>query len=239
MELEIERYFKRFPLIIAHRGAPNVAAENSARAIQAAVELRADMIEVDLRTTGDGEIVLFHDEDTSRMAGVKKMVEESTLAELEGLTLPGGESIIGLRDALKIVGGKIPLNLELKSEGSGRALAAYLGANPCEGLIIVSSFKPAELEEFREAAPDIPTSVLVRSPSRRDIERARQGRFLSINVNSRHVKGWMAEKSRDLGIALFVYTVDEEEAFFHLVRMGISGFFTNEPEKMLRFREAL
>ncbi|NIO17040.1 MAG: hypothetical protein GTN70_08590 [Deltaproteobacteria bacterium] len=239
MELEIERYFKRFPLIIAHRGAPKVAAENSARAIQAAVDFRADMIEVDLRTTGDGEIVLFHDEDTSRMAGVKKVVGESTLAELEGLTLPGGESIIGLREALKIVGGKIPLNLELKSEGSGRALAAYLDANPCDGLIIVSSFKAAELKEFREAAPDIPTSALVRNPSRRDIESARQGRCLSINVNSRHVKGWMAQQSMASGIALFVYTVDEEEVFHHLARMGISGFFTNEPEKLLRFREAL
>jgi glycerophosphoryl diester phosphodiesterase len=239
MDLEIGKYFDTFPLIIAHRGAPKAATENSARAIQAAIDCGADMIEVDLRTTRDGSFVLFHDQDTARLTGVKKVVVESTLAELKELKLTGGESIISLGEALEIVKGKIPLNLELKSEGSGRKLAAYLKVNRYEGLVIVSSFKLRELDGFQEGAPHIPRSGLVRNPSREDIESSRRKGYVSINVNSRFLRNWMAKASSMAGIALFVYTINDQETFCRLVESGIAGFFTNDPEEMVHWREAL
>lgn len=239
MELDIGKYFDTFPLIIAHRGAPKAATENSSRAIEAALDCGADMIEVDLRRTRDGDLVLFHDRDTLRLAGVKKVVEESTFAELRELTLIGGDSVISLGEALEIVGGKSPLNLELKSEGSGRELAAYLEGNRYDGLVVVSSFRTIELDELKIAAPHIPRSALVRNPSRQDFNSSREKGCLSINVSNRYLKKWMAHASRTAGIALFVYTVDNEKTFHHLAQRGIAGFFTNEPEEMLKWRETL
>lgn len=239
MGLEIAKYFDTFPLVIGHRGAPKIATENSAGALRGAIDCGVDMIEVDLRTTGDGVIVLFHDKDTGRLAGVRKVVGESTLAELKRLSLKGGESIIRLEEALQIVGGAMPLNLELKSPGSGKKLAAFLRENPYEGVLIVSSFMPGELDELREKMPHIPTSALVANPSPDDIRASGRRGHLSINVNVRYLKSWMAKEAKKENIPLIVYTVDTRKTFTDLVQRGISGFFTNDPGQMVAWRDGM
>lgn len=239
MAFGIRTYFDTFPLIIAHRGASRVKTENSAGAIREALDSSADMIEVDLRTTKDEYVILFHDRDTGRLAGTKKVINESTLEELDTLRLKGGESIITLSEALQIVKGGKPLNLELKSRGSGRKLAAFLEKNPYRGLLIVSSFLPAELDDFKGILPDVPTSALFEHPSLRDIAASRQRGHLSINVNVNYLDDAAVAKSHKERIALFVYTVDDRHIFVDLAHKGISGFFTNDPASMAMWRDSL
>src|SRR5262245_39123930 len=70
------------PLVIAHRGASAEAVENTRAAIERAVDLNVDGIEIDVRITGDGVAVLAHDPDLRRLAGSELVVATTPLAEL-------------------------------------------------------------------------------------------------------------------------------------------------------------
>jgi glycerophosphoryl diester phosphodiesterase len=75
-------------LAIAHRGDPYAARENTLPAFEAAVAQKADMIEVDVRRTVDGGVVLLHDRTLERLWGVRRAVAETALAETRELGVP-------------------------------------------------------------------------------------------------------------------------------------------------------
>lgn len=99
----------------AHRGLHDKELpENSLAAFGAAVD-RGFGIELDVRLTKDGVLVVFHDDTLTRMCGVDKRVSELTLDEIKELKLAGSEyGVPTLEEFLDCVGGKVPLLIELK-----------------------------------------------------------------------------------------------------------------------------
>ncbi len=73
------------PYLVAHRGGAGLWPENTLAAFDGAAGLGADAVELDVRLTADGEVVVFHDESTARVAGEPGSVEARTLAELRRL----------------------------------------------------------------------------------------------------------------------------------------------------------
>ena len=101
----------------AHRGLwSGRVPENSLSAFEAAAR-RGYAIELDVRPTKDGAIVVFHDDDLKRMCGRNALVRDLTLRELRTLTLKGtGEVIPTLNEVLKLIDGRVPLLIEVKGE---------------------------------------------------------------------------------------------------------------------------
>lgn len=124
------------PKGFAHRGlhAGPPFPENSLLAFAAALELGAG-IECDLRLTADRRVLVFHDADAWRMCGSPMEIGRSTYAELARLHV-GEHPIPALESLLHLVGGRVPLLLEVKVERDlwrwvpalRRALAGYEGA---------------------------------------------------------------------------------------------------------------
>ncbi len=111
--------------VTAHRGASGEAPENTLAAFRLAIEQRADWVELDVQLTADRQVVVFHDRDLKKVAGVDLVVTESTLAELKQVdigTRSGrefeGERIPTLAEALEVCRGKVGVNIELKLYGS-------------------------------------------------------------------------------------------------------------------------
>src|SRR5512139_3843484 len=73
------------PWVVAHRGGSALAPENTFPAFDRAVALGADALEIDVRLTGDGAVVVFHDEETARLTGEPGTIEGRTLAEVAAL----------------------------------------------------------------------------------------------------------------------------------------------------------
>jgi glycerophosphoryl diester phosphodiesterase len=73
------------PLVCAHRGRSGVAPENTLAAFEAAVDLGADFLELDVRRSADGEIVCIHDATVDRTTDGTGAVADLTLAELRAL----------------------------------------------------------------------------------------------------------------------------------------------------------
>jgi len=82
------------PTWISHRGLCEQATENTARAFHAALEAGFTHLETDLRITADNHLVLVHDDDLTRVAGVPLTVTQTSRAELEQLRLKGGEPML-------------------------------------------------------------------------------------------------------------------------------------------------
>ena len=113
-------------LIIAHRGGASLARENTLEAFEKAIDLRADMIEFDVRRTRDQRYVIHHD---PRIAG--KYLNELTCIEVREIARAMGFHVPELEEALQLVRGRIGLNRvegrRLRAEGSGSNLRGPAG----------------------------------------------------------------------------------------------------------------
>lgn len=109
-------------LITAHRGSSSEAPENTIPAFEKAIEEGADYVEMDVRLTSDGELVLMHDPSTERTTGVDKLVCDTTYEELQQLDAGAefsdeyaGTKIPTLQEAIDTCKGKVMMNIELKT----------------------------------------------------------------------------------------------------------------------------
>lgn len=140
----------------AHRGLHGEGrAENSLSAFSAAVE-QGFGIELDVRLTKDGEVVVFHDDTLGRVTGDPRRVDECTLTELRALRLSGTEETIPtFHEVLSLVGGRVPLLVEVKEDPGCRAVsdAAAKILSEYKGEFITESFNPMTVRRMRRALP--------------------------------------------------------------------------------------
>lgn len=152
----------------AHRGLHgNGTPENSFGAIRAAVEAGYG-VEFDLQLTADGRAVVFHDDALERMTDWKGPVRERTAAALGKLPLAGTEEAIPtFGSVLRMVGGRVPLLIELKDQDGAlgpdvgaleRAVAADLLGY--DGPAAVMSFNPHSVAMLADLAPDRPRGLV-------------------------------------------------------------------------------
>jgi glycerophosphoryl diester phosphodiesterase len=150
---------------IAHRGLHDAAAgrpENSLPAFLAARE-SGYPVELDVRLSADGKVVVVHDDRLERLTGVDVAVAGSSLASLQSLRLLGtGTTIPTLAEVLALLEGRVPLLIEIKnSEAPGPLEEALLAdLDGYDGPNAVQSFNPLSLAWFRERAPGIPRGQL-------------------------------------------------------------------------------
>ena len=147
----------------AHRGLHGEGrAENSMSAFAAAKEAGFG-IELDVRLSKDGELVVYHDADLSRVAGREGKVIDFTAEELAQMSLCGtSDGIPTLRQVLDLIDGAVPLLIEIKM-GSGESGIAEKFIEVIEGYkgdFIVESFHPIALKIVRRARPDILRGIL-------------------------------------------------------------------------------
>ncbi|MDK3074019.1 glycerophosphodiester phosphodiesterase family protein [Sedimentitalea sp. JM2-8] len=156
---------------IAHRALHDVTEgrpENSRAAVCAAID-HGYGIEIDLQLTADGQAVVFHDYDLSRLTDAKGPLRQRTAAEAAGIRLKNGdgETIPRLSEILDLVRGAVPLLIEIKDQDGGmgpdvgpleqataQALAGY------DGPVAVMSFNPYSVARLADLAPAVPRGLV-------------------------------------------------------------------------------
>ncbi len=161
----------------AHRGLhDSEKAENSLSAFAAAVECGYG-IELDVRLSKDGELVVFHDDTLDRMTDVKGRVDSFTAEELSKMRLGGtNDGVPTFREVLKIVDGRIPLLVEMKEDlgkyGVAKKTAEML--REYKGEYIVESFNPLSLAHFGTLMPEVAKGLLctnyLKNPKTRNVK---------------------------------------------------------------------
>ncbi len=203
----------------AHRGlhSPTVA-ENSPSAFASAMSLGMG-IECDIRLSGDGRAVVFHDATLERLAGLQGAVARLGIAELTSTRLSvGGERIPTLRDLLEQVDGKVPLLLELKTDPprsvSGLCKAVRRDLEGYQGQVAVMSFDPRVGSWFAGNAPQVVRGLVVTERDRRTSgARLTRHRFLwrakphFLAYDVRDLPSPFAASQRARGLPLLTWTV--------------------------------
>lgn len=155
---------------VAHRALHDAAAgrpENSRAAVRAAVAAGYG-IEIDLQASADGVAMVFHDDTLSRLTEHAGWLAERTAAELGAILLRhGDEGIPTFAEVLEIVGGRVPLLVELKDESGGAAArtqaiarAAAAALEGYAGPVAIMSFNPAAVAAFGALRPDLPRGIV-------------------------------------------------------------------------------
>ncbi len=236
---------KKKVLIIAHRGESHDAPENSLSSIKLAWERGADAVEVDVRLTLDGEIVLHHDVSTKRTGDKKLKIAESYIEHLLGVDIGSfkgkewrNERIPTLQEALSTLPlGKFLL-VELKSgEEIIQPLLKFLSANnvtPSQMRFIGFNFNllanlKAELPEFEfyYLRRNILPFPLVNIG--KIIAQCRESNIDGLNLHFKLLrKREVLEKIKRSGLKLFTWTVNDLQTAKRLVEWGVDGITTDK-----------
>ena len=147
----------------AHRGLHDATkAENSISAFAAAKE-NGFGIELDVRLSKDGELVVFHDDNLTRVAGIDGKVIDFTAEELSKMSLSGtSDGVPTLREVLDLIDGAVPLIIEIKMNGDEKGISEKLMEviEGYKGDYVVESFNPIALKIVRRMRPDILRGIL-------------------------------------------------------------------------------
>ncbi len=150
-------------LIVAHRGASAYEPENTLRAFERAIQMGADMSELDAHLSKDGHVIVMHNAAVDQTTNGHGAIADMTLEELKALDAGKGERIPTLQEVVDLMRGRNGIYLELKGEGTPGPVVEILRRKNFTGhnQVIAGSFKPWLVQQVREIAPEIATSLLV------------------------------------------------------------------------------
>lgn len=217
--------------VVAHRGGAALRPENTLAAFEHAASLGADVIEMDLRVTRDGAIVLMHDATVERTTGGKGRVDALTLAQLRELRVPALAEVFERLPAMR-------MNLEMKQFDAAQAegLCALVRQHGMSPRVLVASAGDEPMQAFRRACPEVATA-LTASEARwfaalRDVYPLPAAALEIPDAVSYLVPAALAR-----GLKVYVWTVNDPARMRELMQAGVSGIITDRPDLLLRLRE--
>jgi glycerophosphoryl diester phosphodiesterase len=217
---------------IGHRGAAGHAPENTLAAIRKGIALGVDFVELDVRRTADGVLVVLHDETVNRTTDGKGRVDRLSLRDIEKLNAGNGEHIPTLEEVLMVAGGKAGLMLELKATGVAQQTVESVRKAGFKGPVIYASFLHKELTHVRAADPEASLMVLFGGLSRASVARAIQ--YGSSYVGLRHDKATRAlvASFHRADLPVFVYTANTPRDIQHALSLDVDGVISNFPDRI-------
>ncbi len=229
---------------IAHRGASSWAPENTLDSFAFALSMGMDYFELDVQLSSDGALVVHHDNDLKRTAGVNAAIINSTQAELASYNVaayfPGArpQRMPLLEEVLDLMGKRGRINIELKNDdgmykGMEAKVLACLNAagKGWTRRVLISSFHHPGVEIMRSLDADIKVALLL-GQAQLDyaLELSARLKAYSLNLSGRRVTPELVAAAHERGLKVLVYTVTERWQALALERMGVDGVFTNNPE---------
>lgn len=233
------------PIVVAHRGVPSLAPENTMAGYYLSYELGADLIETDLQQTKDGHIIVMHDATVDRTTNGTGAVADMTLEEIRSLDAGikfgeefAGEKVPTFREFLEGFKDKdVVLLVELKAVNIEEQVLQEIMEVGVEDKVVLQSFNMESIEKFREIAPQISLGFLYSAsvpgtPEER-IQEAEQmlNEATAIGARLNASYGSLSEESitymRQRGLINMHWTFRSQEPFKDLLKKGLIGPITD------------
>lgn len=234
--------------IIAHRGASYLAPENTMASVLLAWQLEADAVEVDVYLSKDNRIVVIHDKNTKRTAGVDMEVAQASVDQLRQLDVGrhkdaryAGEKIPFIEEVLDSVPPEKRLYIEIKCD---QAIVPYLKQAMDQSgkirQIVVISFNFDVVKEVKHVMPEVPVYWL--AGTRRDneteeylphdpawIAQVKQHGIDGLDVHYAGLTESFAKDALSAGLGLYVWTVNDPTEALRVEQLGVHGITTDRP----------
>ena len=222
--------------IIAHRGAAGIRPENTMSAVVKAIEDGADWVEIDVQETADGEVIVAHDSDFMKSAGINLKIWNATVADLAHIDIGSSfdpsysaERTPTLRAVLLSARGKSKVMIELKYYGHNSDLedrvARIVEETGMTDQISVMSLKIPMVEKMRGLRPGWRTGIL----AARAIGDLSELDTDYIAANAGQISIDLIKRCNAEGKQLYAWTVDEPVKMSRMISMGVDGLITNQP----------
>jgi glycerophosphoryl diester phosphodiesterase len=222
--------------ITAHRGASADAPENTLAAVERAIADGADWVEIDVQESSDGVVLVVHDSDLQKLAGVPLRIWEATAEQLQAVDIGSsfapefaGEPVPTLAEVLAACKDRVGLNIELKYYGHDQDLEQrvvdLVEAAEMQSQIVVMSLQRNAIRKMQQLRPKwkvgLLTAVAVGDLTRLDAD------FLAISVTlaSRKFVGKAHRHDKEV----FVWTVNDPVTMSVMMSQGIDNIITDRP----------
>lgn len=208
--------------IIGHRGASD-HTENTIPSFESAIAQGVDGIELDVRLSGDDQLVVVH----SSVVG-ESAVKSTAYDDFK--TLADGYEVPLFEDVLKQFGRKTSLDIELKHAGIEEAAVKLIKKYCNPGKTMVSGFDADSLSKVHEVLPALQLGYIY---NRTQDEEARHNCPVDVVIPQfRLASREMIAEVHDEGIKIWAWTVNDEAEVRRLVNLGIDGLITDHPDKV-------
>ena len=234
---------------IAHRGASGkgLAPENTLAAFRKALDIGAEAVEMDVHLTGDGHVVVCHDEILDRTTDQRGAIKNLSLSEIKRADAGtrfdpafAGERIPTLKEVLDLIRDEAFALIEIKPEDITREVVRAVEEQDAVERVVLQSFHGEVVREIGLLNPDlrkalligVPTIKVPRIPASRLVRRTTEvgADLLALSHNAATPELVHELHRRDLG--LYVWTVDEPDELNHMIRIGVDGIISNYPDRL-------
>lgn len=253
------RRFRNGPVhVIAHRGGAAHAPENTLPAFRRSLETGIVEVETDVRTSLDGALLLFHDDDLAEKTDLEGPVEAHSMATLRTADIGSwfdrlhpdrserfaGTGLTSLADLFETFGRRLYYHLEIKGanpELPERILAEARSAGVL-ARVALSSFSDAPLRRARRIDAALPLSWLLRrarnaaSPvrvQRARVEAAAAAGFDAISLPADEITPRLVAFAASLGLAVRAWRVRGREDMLRVIDAGANGMTIDDPEALV------
>jgi glycerophosphoryl diester phosphodiesterase len=228
--------------VIAHRGAHKTVPENTLASLQKAIELGVDYVEIDVRRTKDGALVIMHDASVNRMTNGQGKIEDLTLEEIRKLDIVRGKT-------RAVTGQKIPMFEEILQQAKGhvKIYVDHKKAPPAEVLALIEKYgmlndvvvygSVGTLREYKKLTPKV--WIMPGHPRSIDAIEA-LARDLKPETLDGSIREWnreQVEAAHHAGCQVWVDNIaalDNGAGIKQAVEMGVDAIQTDNPEVVLR-----
>lgn len=246
----VKPYFgHEHPAAFAHRGFTDTVnqgrslGENTLGAFRAAVDRGITYLELDVRTSSDRVLMVFHDETLERVTGAHGRVCDYTAAELA--KFPVGEGCIATFEEVVLAFPNARFNVDLKDEDSVELMADLLRAHQLNQRVLVASFADGRRRRFLRSVPfEVASSAgwvsiaLFVLGARWLPERLVRRLLADVDVLQvpvvagplRIVSARNVAKAHRLGLPVHVWTVNDKRQMHHLFDLGVDGIMSDRAD---------
>ena len=230
------------PLVVAHRGASRAAPENTLAAFREALDRGADAVELDVQRTSDGHLIILHDATVERTTDGRGPVALSSLAALKKLDAGrwfderfAGERLPTLEEAAAAIGKRAGLFVEIKQgpvfdDKIEAAVARVIEERGLTESCEVSSFDHSSVRRMKTLLPAVPGGILYDAMLIDPFSAARLAQADALHPGWPMVTLDLVTEAHRRGLAVAVWTVNDEDVIAELARWGVDAVVTDVPD---------
>ena len=232
---------------LAHRGASHYCPENTRSAFYQALALGANGIETDVRTTKDGQLVLFHDESIARVTGRRGNLVDYTYEEMldvpirhdkAGACLMAQDRLMLLNDFLKYIRNEtVALAIELKEDGTEEAVLELLTRYGVMERVTVTSFSFERLALVRQLNRYTPIGFLSRTYNQAILDKLKTINCGQFCPKAEWLDSEMVTELRKQNFSIRAWGVKDEATMERVYGLHIDGMTVNFPDKLCKLME--
>lgn len=224
-------------LVFAHRGASGYAPENTLLAIEKALAMKVDAIEIDVHLS-DGELVVIHDRFVNNTTNGIGKVSKMSFQEIRQLDAGHGQQVPTLDEVLRCIHGQCLLNIELKANKTVLPVLALVDKAVKEygytyNQFLFSSFNHHLLHEIKTSRANLNIGALTASCPLDYAAFAANLNAYSVHISIDFINTEFVQDAHQRGLKVFVYTVDDEDDILEMHHLNVDGIFSNYPTRSL------